>query len=161
MNDSNQGLQANPQYTIHYLSQEITRLTQENAMLKAYIQEQNEKSKSAEEEQSLALFLYKNLRRSFNMANEIIKKTERFILVQIDKEGTERVLYQDFVGSFTTSDSASYAQDFKSEENAKKIAETLNLLYQLTGNQNGVKVVKEVVDRTDLSSDKSVDSETM
>lgn len=47
MNDSNQGLQANPQYTIHYLSQEITRLTQ---MLKAYIQEQNEKSKSAEEE---------------------------------------------------------------------------------------------------------------
>ncbi|EHS78808.1 hypothetical protein IS189_0096 [Staphylococcus aureus subsp. aureus IS-189] len=43
----------------------------------------------------------------------------------------------------------------------KKIAETLNLLYQLTGNQNGVKVVKEVVDRTDLSSDKSVDSETM
>lgn len=94
------------------------------------------------------------------MANEIIKKTERFILVQIDKEGTERVLYQDFVGSFT-SDSASYAQDFKSEENAKKIAETLNLLYQLTGNQNGVKVVKEVVDRTDLSSDKSVDSETM
>ena len=34
---------ANPQYTIHYLSQEITRLTQENAMLKAYIQEQNEK----------------------------------------------------------------------------------------------------------------------
>ncbi len=42
-----------------------------------------------------------------------------------------------------------------------KIAETLNLLYQLTGNQNSVKVVKEVVDRTDLSSDKSVDSETM
>ncbi|EZR31224.1 TPA: hypothetical protein O1956_001827 [Staphylococcus aureus] len=50
MDDRNQGLQANPQYTIHYLSQEITRLTQENAMLKAYIQEQNEKSKSAEEE---------------------------------------------------------------------------------------------------------------
>ncbi|HGO2010296.1 hypothetical protein ACA109_02810 [Staphylococcus aureus] len=50
MDDRNQGLQANPQYTIHYLSQEITRLTQENAMLKAYIQEQNEKIKSAEEE---------------------------------------------------------------------------------------------------------------
>ena len=27
-----QGLQANPEYTIHYLSQEIMRLTQENAM---------------------------------------------------------------------------------------------------------------------------------
>ncbi|HCZ1391000.1 phage protein [Staphylococcus aureus] len=50
MQDNKQGLQANPEYTIHYLSQEITRLTQENAMLKAYIQEQNEKSKSAEEE---------------------------------------------------------------------------------------------------------------
>ncbi|MCQ1380023.1 hypothetical protein NNI65_12880 [Staphylococcus aureus] len=95
------------------------------------------------------------------MANEIINNTERFILVQIDKEGTERVVYQDFTGSFTTSEMVNHAQDFKSEENAKKIAETLNLLYQLTGNQNSVKVVKEVVDRTDLSSDKSVDSETM
>ncbi|CAC8176415.1 hypothetical protein JJL07_02645 [Staphylococcus aureus] len=95
------------------------------------------------------------------MANEIIKKTERFILVQIDKEGTERVLYQDFVGSFTTSEMVNHAQDFKSEENAKKIAETLNLLYQLTNKKQRVKVVKEVVDRTDLSSDKTVDSETM
>ncbi|HCV0564924.1 TPA: hypothetical protein ACP68A_001918, partial [Staphylococcus aureus] len=51
--------------------------------------------------------------------------------------------------------------DFKSEENAKKIAETLNLLYQLTNKKQRVKVVKEVVDRTDLSSDKTVDSETM
>ncbi|CAC6973767.1 hypothetical protein STAU21_13850 [Staphylococcus aureus] len=54
-----------------------------------------------------------------------------------------------------------HAQDFKSEENAKKIAETLNLLYQLTNKKQRVKVVKEVVDRTDLSSDKTVDSETM
>uniref|UniRef100_UPI0008515AA3 hypothetical protein n=1 Tax=Staphylococcus aureus TaxID=1280 RepID=UPI0008515AA3 len=77
------------------------------------------------------------------MAKEIINYTERFNLVQIDKEGTVRVVYQYFTGSFTTSDSASYAQDFKSEENAKKTAETLNLFYQLTGNQNGVKVVKE------------------
>ncbi|MDN8685785.1 hypothetical protein Q0L81_14145, partial [Staphylococcus aureus] len=29
------------------------------------------------------------------MAKEIINNTERFILVQIDKEGTERVVYQD------------------------------------------------------------------
>ena len=36
------------------------------------------------------------------MAKEIINNTERFILVQIDKEGTERVVYQDFTGSFTT-----------------------------------------------------------
>lgn len=33
------------------------------------------------------------------MAKEIINNTERFILVQIDKEGTERVVYQDFTGS--------------------------------------------------------------
>ena len=54
MNDSNQGLQANPQYTIHYLSQEITRLTQENAMLRAIIREyqeqQNNEQTSAEGE---------------------------------------------------------------------------------------------------------------
>ena len=35
---------------------------------------------------------------------KIINNTERFILVQIDKEGTERVVYQDFTGSFTTSE---------------------------------------------------------
>ncbi|HDC7808697.1 TPA: hypothetical protein PEB35_001612, partial [Staphylococcus aureus] len=60
-----------------------------------------------------------------------------------------------------TSEMVNHAQDFKSEENAKKIAETLNLLYQLTNKKQRVKVVKEVVDRTDLSSDKTVDSETM
>ncbi len=36
-----------------------------------------------------------------------------------------------------------HAQDFKSEENAKEIAETLNLLYQLTTKKQRVKVVKE------------------
>ena len=45
-NNNNQ-LQANPQLTIDYLTQEVARLMQENAMLKAIIQEQNE---SAEEE---------------------------------------------------------------------------------------------------------------
>ena len=65
------------------------------------------------------------------MAKEIINNTERFILVQIDKEGTERSISR-FHGSFTTSEMVNHAQDFKSEENAKKIAETLNLLYQLT-----------------------------
>ncbi|MCG1737675.1 hypothetical protein K4R81_01960 [Staphylococcus epidermidis] len=48
MEQNNQGLQANPQITINYLTQEVSRLTQENAMLKAIIQEQN--SESAEEE---------------------------------------------------------------------------------------------------------------
>ena len=48
MENNNQGLQANPQLTINYLTQEVARLTQENAMLKAIIQEQN--SESVEEE---------------------------------------------------------------------------------------------------------------
>ncbi|HGO1532395.1 TPA: hypothetical protein ACK0EN_001114 [Staphylococcus aureus] len=47
MQNNKQGLQANPEYAIHYLSQEIMRLTQENAMLKAYIQENQQ---CAEEE---------------------------------------------------------------------------------------------------------------
>ncbi|MCC0904400.1 hypothetical protein KS394_06380 [Staphylococcus aureus] len=46
MQDNKQGLQANPEYTIHYLSQEIMRLTQ----LKAYIQENKENQQCAEEE---------------------------------------------------------------------------------------------------------------
>ncbi|QQT10863.1 hypothetical protein [Staphylococcus pasteuri] len=48
MENNNQGLQANPQLTINYLTQEVAKLTQKNAMLKAIIQEQN--SESAEEE---------------------------------------------------------------------------------------------------------------
>ncbi|HDP5859670.1 TPA: hypothetical protein P6V53_002264 [Staphylococcus aureus] len=91
------------------------------------------------------------------MAKEIINNTERFILVQIDKEGTERVIYQDYVGNFTTSEMINHAQDFASEENAKKIAETLNLLYQLTNKKQRVKVVKEVVERTDLSPEITVE----
>ncbi|WP_353419682.1 hypothetical protein PYH66_03545 [Staphylococcus delphini] len=34
-------LQANPQIALDYLAQEVARLSQENAMLKAIIQEQN------------------------------------------------------------------------------------------------------------------------
>ncbi|MBN4912275.1 hypothetical protein IDG46_20400 [Staphylococcus sp. EG-SA-13] len=40
MNQENQ-IQANPQLVINYLTQEVASLTQENAMLKAIIQEQN------------------------------------------------------------------------------------------------------------------------
>ncbi|WP_204253905.1 hypothetical protein [Mammaliicoccus sciuri] len=42
MNENNQGIQANPQLVINYLSQEVASLTQENAMLKAILQEQNQ-----------------------------------------------------------------------------------------------------------------------
>lgn len=39
--DKDNQMQANPQLVINYLTQEVASLTQENAMLKAIIQEQN------------------------------------------------------------------------------------------------------------------------
>ncbi|WP_186300944.1 hypothetical protein [Staphylococcus pettenkoferi] len=42
MEQNNQGIQPNPQYVIEYLTNELAAKTQENAMLKAIIQEQNE-----------------------------------------------------------------------------------------------------------------------
>ncbi|MDT0816607.1 hypothetical protein [Staphylococcus pseudintermedius] len=42
-------LQANSQLTIDYLTQEVARLTQENAMLKAIIQEQNTDNEASDE----------------------------------------------------------------------------------------------------------------
>ncbi|MCD8797379.1 hypothetical protein [Mammaliicoccus sciuri] len=47
MNENNQGIQANPQLVINYLSQEVASLTQENAMLKAILQEQQETDNQA------------------------------------------------------------------------------------------------------------------
>lgn len=51
---NNNEIQANPDYVINYLNQELSRKTEENAVLKAIIQEQNEQLnqsyESAEEE---------------------------------------------------------------------------------------------------------------
>ena len=41
--EQNKGIQPNSQYVVEYLTNEIAAKTQENAMLKAYIQELNEK----------------------------------------------------------------------------------------------------------------------
>ncbi|MCJ0933690.1 hypothetical protein MTW76_01725 [Mammaliicoccus sciuri] len=46
MNKDNQ-MQANPQMVINYLTQEVAELIRENAMLKAVIQEQNNKDNQA------------------------------------------------------------------------------------------------------------------
>ncbi|WP_433912372.1 hypothetical protein [Staphylococcus sp. LKG3-3] len=51
MEQNNRGLQANPQYTINYLTDELARVNQENAMLKAVIQEQNEKAQQTNQEE--------------------------------------------------------------------------------------------------------------
>lgn len=45
----NNQIEANPQLTINYLTQEVARLTQENAMLKAIIQEQNTDNETSDE----------------------------------------------------------------------------------------------------------------
>lgn len=50
MSNEQGGLQANPEYTINYLIDDNARLTKENAMLKAIIQEQNEKSQQQNEQ---------------------------------------------------------------------------------------------------------------
>ncbi len=49
MNQNNQGFQADPHLVINNLTQEVARLAQENAMLKAIIQEQNNDSKTSDE----------------------------------------------------------------------------------------------------------------
>lgn len=51
-NENQGGLQANPEYTINYLIDDNARLTKENAMLKAIIQEQNEKAQQQNEQQN-------------------------------------------------------------------------------------------------------------
>lgn len=83
------------------------------------------------------------------MANEILGKRERVILVQIDQDGRERCLYQDnWSGSFTQTDVAASATTFETQEKAKQVADALNLLYKLTSKNFKIVVTKEVIDRT-------------
>lgn len=49
MNQNSQGLQADPHLVINNLTQEVARLSQENAMLKAIIQEQNTDNEASDE----------------------------------------------------------------------------------------------------------------
>lgn len=52
MNNENQGLQANSEYVINNLVQDNANLVRENAMLKAIIQEQNEKAQQQNEQET-------------------------------------------------------------------------------------------------------------
>lgn len=82
------------------------------------------------------------------MAAEIIKKTENFILVQIDERSTERVIYQDaYRGGFNSTEEIMMAQRYDDQEKAKKVAEALNTLYEITGKNFTVKVAKETISR--------------
>ena len=86
------------------------------------------------------------------MANEVVARNERVILVQVNKSTLEeRVLYQDrYSGGFQPSSTVYNAKGYKDKESAQKIADTLNMLYNMTGQNFEVHVVNELIERTYL-----------
>lgn len=65
------------------------------------------------------------------MANEIVKNTESYILVQVNEKGEESVLSNDYRGQFYPGGSLSIATKFDSADKAKTLAERLNGLNEL------------------------------
>lgn len=65
------------------------------------------------------------------MANEIVKNTESYILVQVSENGEESVLSNDYRGQFYPGGSLSIATKFDNVEKAKSLAERLNGLNEL------------------------------
>lgn len=81
------------------------------------------------------------------MANEIINKSEKIILVQFNQKGDERAMYQDnWSGSYMPTDIVSSAKQFETYEDAKNIADVLNMLYGFSGNMFNVKPAKQVIE---------------
>lgn len=90
------------------------------------------------------------------MANEILGTKTRVILVQVDQEGKECCLYQDnWSGSFSQTENPATATTFESQEKAKKVADALNTLYQITNKKFNIVVVKEIIERTTNSTSES------
>lgn len=83
------------------------------------------------------------------MANEIVNKQERTILVQVNLDtDTERVIMRNpYGGGYTPVQDPDQAQAFEDTDKAQKIADALNGLYALTGDNYEVRIVHEVVDR--------------
>lgn len=83
------------------------------------------------------------------MANEIVNKQERTILVQVNLDtDTERVIMRNpYGGGYTPVQDPAQAQAFEDIDKAQKIADALNGLYALTGDNYEVRVVHEVIDR--------------
>ncbi|HBO2456774.1 TPA: hypothetical protein L4H46_006010 [Pseudomonas aeruginosa] len=65
------------------------------------------------------------------MANEIVKNSESYILVQVNEKGEETVLDNDYRGQFYPSPNVSMATKFDTVEKAKGLAERLNSLNEL------------------------------
>ncbi|WP_213667604.1 hypothetical protein [Staphylococcus capitis] len=101
------------------------------------------------------------------MAHEVVNRTERIILVQINVETKqERGLYKDkYGGGFQPSTNIMNATDFETQEDAEKISQTLNMLYNMTESEFECHVAKEIVERTYLDgglteSDKNTEEPT-
>lgn len=79
-------------------------------------------------------------------------KSERYILVQTDKEEKKRSIYLDeWTGGIVVSESLLSAKGFFTCENAKEVANVLNQLYKLTEQDFKVEVVHEVISRESQS----------
>ena len=65
------------------------------------------------------------------MANEIVKNTESYILVQINEKGEEAVLDNDYRGQFYPTSNVNIATKFDDLNKIKALAERLNSLNEL------------------------------
>ncbi|MDT0722631.1 hypothetical protein [Staphylococcus haemolyticus] len=65
------------------------------------------------------------------MANEIVKNTESYILVQVNERGEEAVLDNDFRGQFYPTNNVSMATKFDDLNKVKAMAGRLNSLNEL------------------------------
>lgn len=65
------------------------------------------------------------------MANEIVKNTESYILVQVNGKGEEAVLDNDFRGQFYPTNNVNIATKFDDLDKVKALASRLNSLNEL------------------------------
>lgn len=65
------------------------------------------------------------------MANQIVKNTENYILVQVNEKGEEAVLYNDFRGQFYPTNNVNMATKFDDLNKVKAMAGRLNSLNEL------------------------------
>ncbi|MDY4023248.1 hypothetical protein [Staphylococcus borealis] len=65
------------------------------------------------------------------MANEIVKNSESYILVQVNERGEEAVLDNDFRGQFYPTSNVNIATKFDDLNKVKALAERLNSLNEL------------------------------
>lgn len=87
--------------------------------------------------------------------SNILGKKERYILVQTDAQNKERVVYMDeYYGTFNVTESIAAAKDFNDFDEAKKVCDGMNMLYQLTKQPFNIKVVHEITERNVVEESK-------